>query len=85
MKKIRKVNQAKRKKARKEAQERLSEQAALMMHHPEECCVCKTDFKRTKENVKTWQVTIREGRVRLTCSACWAALVEGLEKVQSGL
>lgn len=85
MKKIRKVNQTKRKKTRKDAQEKLQEQAALMMQHPKECCVCKNEFKRTKESVKTWQVTIQDGRIRLTCSGCWATVLDELERLQNGI
>ena len=79
MRKLRKVNTNKRKKERKEAQERLQKQTAAFLDHPKECCVCKVEFKRTKETVKTWQVIIREERVRLTCPKCWCIIQEVVE------
>ena len=79
MKKIRKVNTKKRKKERKDAQERLATQASLMMKHPKECCLCDKLFERNHETVKTWQVTITEERVRLTCPECWTLLTKLLE------
>ena len=71
MRKIRKVNTNKRKKERKDAKEKLEKQTAAFLDHPKECCVCKTEFERTHETVKTWQVTVVEDRVRLTCPDCW--------------
>ena len=75
MKKLRKVNKAKRKETRKAVEERLASQASLMMKHPKECCLCDAPFVRTKETVLTWQVTVNAERVRLTCPQC-SALVE---------
>ncbi len=77
--KIRKVNTNKRKKARKEAAKKLEQQAQAILDHPDTCCVCGTSFERTKETVKTWQVVVREDRVRLTCPSCWATITEVLE------
>jgi len=82
MRKIRKVNTNKRKKKRKAAEERLATQASLMKNHPEECCVCGTDFTRTQETVITWRVIIREERVRLTCPSCWGKIQEVIEQCQ---
>ena len=82
--KLRKVNTAKRKKDHKEAQERLSTQTSLIMNHPNECCVCQSEFHRTHETVLSWQVTVIEERVRLTCPDCWNTLTEGLEKLKDG-
>jgi hypothetical protein len=79
MKKLRKVNPAKRKKSRKEAEEILQHQMAMLLDHPKECCACQTEFKRTTETVKTWQVVIREERVRLTCPKCWGIIQEVVE------
>ena len=78
MKKLRKVTPGKGKKERKEAQQRLAERTEMMAQHPKECCLCKTSFERTRKTVKTWQVTVREGRVRLTCPKCWAVVQEAL-------
>ena len=82
MKKIRKVNTKKRKKERKEAMERLEKQTAAFLDHPKECCVCKTEFARNYETVKTWQVTVVEDRVRLTCPNCWSKITEVLENIE---
>jgi hypothetical protein len=79
MKKLRKVNTAKRKAARKNVEKQLAEQTALMMKHPKECCMCKALFERNRETVKTWHVTIREERVHLTCPGCWGVINEVLE------
>ena len=77
--KIRKVNTNKRKKERKAATKRLAEQTSTFLKHPTECCLCHEPFERTKETVKTWQVVVREKRVRLTCPECWDTISEVLE------
>jgi|TARA_B100002019_G_C20859512_1_gene398567 hypothetical protein len=85
MKKIRKVNTNKRKKDRKEAQKRLEKQTAAFLDHPKECCVCKAQFERNHETVKTWHVTVVEDRVRLTCPDCWevfSKVNEALENLE---
>lgn len=82
MKKIRKVNTKKRKKERKEAMERLEKQTAAFLDHPKECCVCGVPFVRNHETVKTWQVTVVEDRVRLTCPICWGKITEALERIE---
>jgi len=79
VKKLRKVNRQKRKQQRKDAQEALKQQTAAFLDHPKECCVCEEKFERTRETVKSWQVTVIEERVRLTCPACWHTLTEVLE------
>ena len=81
MKKIRRVNTNKRKKHRKEAQQSLEKQAAAFLDHPKECCVCKTEFVRNHETVITWQVSVIEDRVRLTCPDCWDKVNEVLENL----
>ena len=85
MKKIRKHIPGKRKKERKEAKERLEKQAAAFLDHSKECCVCKTEFVRNHETVKTWHVTVVEDRVRLTCPDCWevfSKVNEALENIE---
>ena len=82
MKKIRKVNTKKRKKERKEAKERLEKQTAAFLDHPKECCVCGVPFVRNHETVKTWQVSVIEDRVRLTCPICWGKITEALENIE---
>ena len=81
MKKLRKVNTQKRKKQRKDAQSQLEAQTSMFLDHPKECCLCHTSFERTQETVKTWQVTVRGTRVRLTCPTCSATLAAALEKL----
>jgi len=80
VKKLRKVNKAKRKESRKAVEERLASQASLMMKHPKECCLCDTPFVRTKETVLTWRVTVNSERVRLTCPDCSALVDETIGK-----
>ena len=82
MKKIRKHIPGKRKQEWKEAKERLEKQTAAFLDHPKECCVCKTEFERTHETVKTWQVSVVEDRVRLTCPDCWGKINEVLENIE---
>ena len=79
--KLRKVNSKKRKAAAKEANENLRKKTAQFLNHPTECCVCLRPFERTAETVKTWQVTVREDRVRLTCAPCWKIINEALSKL----
>jgi predicted RNA-binding Zn-ribbon protein involved in translation (DUF1610 family) len=83
MKKLRKVNTTKRKQSHKNAQENMERQTALFAKHPTECCVCKEQFERTKETVISWQVTIREDRVHLTCPKCWGIIQERVERIQN--
>lgn len=80
MKKLRKVVTKKGKTA-KAIKKLLTEQAALMMNHPKECCVCKEPFERTPETVKTWQVTVLQEKktVRLTCPSCTQLVREALD------
>ena len=82
MKKIRKHVPGKRKKERKEAKERLQKQTAAFLDHPKECCVCKTEFVRNHETVVTWQVSVIEDRVRLTCPDCWGKINKVLENIE---
>jgi len=83
MKKIRKANSAKRKKERKDAQKALEKKTAMFLDHPKECCVCGLQFERTMETVKTWQIIIREERVRMTCPNCWGTINEALKNSQA--
>jgi len=83
MKKLRKVNTIRRKQEHNDAQEVMKRQVSMLAKHPTECCVCNVPFERNKETVKTWQVTIREDRVRLTCPECWGIIKEGLERIQN--
>ncbi len=79
MKKLRKVNREKRKQKRRDAKERLADQAASMINHPTECCICAAKFERNKETVKSWMVTVVSEKkvVHLTCPACWTK-IEGV-------
>jgi hypothetical protein len=83
MKKLRKVNTKKRKLERKEAQAKLAAQTALILeNHPTECCVCQVAFERTRQTVKTWNVTITGDVIRLTCPACWKRIKENVERLK---
>lgn len=82
MKKLRKHIPGKRKREMKKAKERLEKQAAAFLDHPKECCVCKTEFERTHETVKTWQVSVVEDRVRLTCPDCWGIINKAMENLE---
>ena len=74
--KLRKVNTQKRKLLRKELNKVLAEQAAAMLNHPQECCLCAVPFKRDKDSVQSWQVTVKEERTLLTCPSCWKQVQE---------
>jgi len=74
MPKIRKVNTAKRKKVRKQAQEALKQKTSMLLDMPEECCVCNAAFnKKSRDMVQTWHVVVFESKkiVRLSCPRCW--------------
>ncbi len=77
--KIRKFDSKKRKRERNEVLERVQKQTAAILDHPMECCLCKTPFERTQETVLTWNVTVKDERVRLTCPTCWSTVQKFLE------
>jgi len=80
VKKLRKVVTKKGKTA-KAIKKQLTEQAALIMRHPKECCLCKQPFERTPDSVKKWHVTVLQEKkaVRLTCPSCWILVAKTLE------
>ena len=83
MKKIRKVNTAKRKKEIKEAQARLATRTSMLLNVPEKCCVCETKFdKKSREMANTWHVVVMEQKkkIHLTCPSCWKAVEREAEK-----
>tara|TARA_Y100001973_G_scaffold35559_1_gene53550 strand:- start:509 stop:757 length:249 start_codon:yes stop_codon:yes gene_type:complete len=82
MKKLRRIKPGQRKRERREAQAELQKRAAAFLDHATECTVCGTEFERTVETVKTWQVMVKEDQVRLTCPRCWGLVLERLEKEQ---
>jgi len=82
MKKLRRIKPGQRKRERREAQAELQKRAAAFLDHSTECAVCGTEFERNAETVKTWQVMVKEDRVRLTCPRCWDLVLERLEKEQ---
>tara|TARA_R110002020_G_scaffold324583_5_gene540259 strand:- start:443 stop:703 length:261 start_codon:yes stop_codon:yes gene_type:complete len=83
MKKLRNVKPGTRKKIRRDASSELAQKAAAFLNHPTECCLCQTDFKRTKKTVKTWHVTVNESRARLTCPSCWGKLNKALDGLKN--
>ena len=82
MKKLRKAKPGKRKRARAEAEKKLTRQAGLLLDHPMECCLCHTAFNRDKQTVKTWMVTASEEKetVHLTCPDCWVIVEKVVEE-----
>ena len=80
VKKLRKVKKGARKKKRKEAQQKLADQASRVMNHPTECCVCREPFERTHTSVQEWMITMREERLRLTCPTCWRTVMNIAEE-----
>ena len=79
MKKIRNIKPGQRKRERREAQAGLKRRMTAFLDHDKECCVCKTEFERNLETVKTWHVVVNEDRVRLTCPKCWGIIEKTLE------
>jgi len=77
VKKLRKVVTKKGKTA-KAIKKQLTQQAALMMKQPTECCLCHAAFERTQETVKTWHITVLQEKkvVHLTCPTCWKTVDE---------
>lgn len=83
MKKLRNIKPGQRKRERKAAAARLETQAAAFLDHSMECCVCKAEFVRTHETVKTWQVVAHSGNVRLTCPNCWTLVQEAVNSTNT--
>jgi len=83
MKKLRKVNMAKRKAARQLAKS-LEDATAAILDHPTECVLCKAPFVRTKKSVKSWIVTVAQERVHLTCPSCSKVVKEVVETNDNG-
>jgi len=82
MKKLRRIKPGQRKRERREATAALQKQAAAFLDHAQECCVCTTPFERSQETVKSWHVSVIEGRVRLACPDCWDLVKQVVEKEQ---
>jgi hypothetical protein len=80
MKKLRNIKPGQRKRERREAAKRLEAQAAAFLDHDMECCVCGTEFERTKQTVKEWTVVASPDHPpRLTCPSCWGVIQKEVE------
>ena len=76
----RKLRRAKQKRAEKEMQTKLG----LFDKIPDHCLTCFAPYdKMNKEQVKTWNVVVREkeGRVNLYCPDCWKKATNLIEEI----
>ncbi len=74
----RKIKSSKKKKTE------LEQKLGLFELLPEECMVCMKPFnKRDKEQVKTWNVVVREEErvVRVYCPTCWNKAKQFLSEI----
>ena len=79
-----KVNRKKDIKAKKDAQERLTQSVSMFGLRPDNCSICNAAFdKDSKEMAMTWRVIVKpeEKKVTLICPDCQGKIDEGLEKV----
>ena len=79
-----KVNRKKDIKAKKDAQERLTQSVSMFGLRPDNCSICNAAFdKNSKEMAMTWRVIVKpeEKKVTLICPDCQGKIDEGLEKV----
>ena len=64
---------AKKKKQKTTAQEvqvKLRKQMGMFNRLPKSCSACQKSFPKTREAHMTWQVVVREEKVRLFCPEC---------------
>ena len=74
----------KEKAAAEEAQVKIKKQMGMFSRLPESCSACQKHFPKTREAHMTWQVVVREEKVRLFCPDCQQkakALVENNNEV----
>ena len=77
----RKLRRAKKKQAEKDMQTKLG----LFDKLPDHCLTCFAPYdKMNKEQVKTWNVVVREkeGRVNLYCPDCWKKATNLIEEIR---
>jgi len=77
----RKLARHKEKQAKKEMKQKL----AMFDKLADECAACQKHFdKKSKEDVTTWSVVVREKEeiVRLYCPECWAMAKKIIKEVQ---
>jgi hypothetical protein len=74
----RRINRSKKQKTE------LEQKLGLFDLLPEECMVCAKPFdRRNKDQVKTWNVVVREKEsiVRVYCPSCWAKAKEIIDQL----
>ena len=78
-----KIKRNKKKKKEKrlasEQQQRLAKQINMFDRLPKKCTACNEDFPKTREAHMTWQVVVREEKVRLFCPECQQKAKEMVE------
>ena len=77
----------KRKMARRRAKKQNKEfkdKVGLFTKLGDECCACQKPFdKKSKEQISTWRVVVRETEklVRLYCPVCWETATKAVKQV----
>lgn len=64
-------------KNKKKVEKELKKKLMLFDKLEDECLTCGEIFDKTdKEQVKSWNVVVKEDSVRLYCPTCWEAAIE---------
>jgi len=80
----RKVQRNKEKRAKKDLQKKLG----MFDRLGDECLICQEPFdKRSKEQVKSWFVVVREAqkKANIYCPGCWGKAQEMIEGIAKDL
>tara|TARA_Y100000310_G_C20137659_1_gene558801 strand:- start:83 stop:355 length:273 start_codon:yes stop_codon:yes gene_type:complete len=76
-----KIQREKEKAAKKELQKKVG----LFSKLSDQCLVCQKDFdKKNKEMVMSWNVIIKEDKVRLYCPKCWDNAKNLIQEIKDG-
>ena len=62
-----------------EAQNKIKKQMGMFNRLPKSCSACQKSFPKTRETHMTWQVVVREEKVRLFCPECQQKAKEMVE------
>ena len=70
----------------KKSEKRMAQQISMFENLGDECSACDKPFdKKSKEQVTTWNVVVREKEevVRIYCPDCWGSAMKIIEEVQN--
>jgi len=82
MRENKQMNRKQRRKISKKNR-KVEEQISLFQNLPDYCLVCESDFdKKDREMVSSWNVVVKEEKVRLYCPDCWNNALKLLEEIK---